>query len=284
MNEGVESQWRAFEKIYQKHDPSRWDFHDTPDRLTRYLRDRRLNIALGILRKRVPKLSGSMSALVVCGGVGGEGTFLANQGFGDVTVSDFSEVALSICKVRDPRLRTLHLNAEAVDLPSDSYDLVLVQDGLHHLTRPTLGLSEMLRVARHAAVVIEPHSGIVGRALGTKWEQENDATNYVFRWNKHLLREVTYSYLVNPKVVVCTRRIWDHGGLMARVVSVVRPRRFAVGAARVSYGFLDTFARPLGNMFVAVVLKPEGQSEAYASTNSESGRLSNSSISGQRPR
>jgi SAM-dependent methyltransferase len=257
VNEGTEQQRRAFEKAYQGNAPTRWDFHDTPDPLTRYLRDRRLSIALAMLRAHMPDPYESLSALVVCGGVGGEGTFLARQGFGEVTVSDFSDAALAICQERDPRLRTIRLDAEAVELADGSFDVVLVQDGLHHLTRPTLGLSEMLRVARRAVIVIEPHSGITGRIFGTTWEEEEGATNYVFRWNKHLLREVTYSYLVNPDVVVCAKRIWDHGGVMARMTSVVKPRRFAVGVARGSYGILNTVARPLGNMFVAVVVKAE---------------------------
>jgi ubiquinone/menaquinone biosynthesis C-methylase UbiE len=257
MSDGLEQQQRAFDKTYQNHDPARWDFHDTSDRLTRYLRDRRLSIALAMLRENMQTQHESLSALVVCGGVGGEGTFLANNGFAEVTVSDFSDAALSVCQIRDDRLRTLRLNAEAIELPDESYDVVLVQDGLHHLTRPALGLSEMLRVARRAVIVIEPHSGIVGRVFGTTWEHEEGATNYVFRWNTHLLREVTYSYLVNPDVAVCVKRIWDHNVVMARMASVVRPRRFAVSVARVIYGILDTLARPLGNMFIAVVVKAE---------------------------
>jgi ubiquinone/menaquinone biosynthesis C-methylase UbiE len=257
MNEGMEQQRRAFESAYEGSELTRWSFHDTPDPLTRYLRDRRLIIALTMLRERVPAPFGSLGALVVCGGVGGEGTFLANQGFAEVTVSDFSDAALSICQARDPRLRTVRLDAEALELPDKSYDVVLVQDGLHHLTRPTLGLSEMLRVARRAVVVIEPHSGIIGRIFGTTWEQEEDTTNYVFRWNKHLVREVTYSYLVNPAVEVCVKRIWDHNVVMGQLTSMVKPRRFAVGVARAGYGILDILARPLGNMFIAVVVKAE---------------------------
>jgi ubiquinone/menaquinone biosynthesis C-methylase UbiE len=257
MSEGVEQQRQAFEEAYRSNEPTRWDFHDTPDRLTRYVRDRRLGIAVGMLREHVPAEHWPLDALVVCGGVGGEGTFLANEGFPEVTVSDFSDAALSVCLTRDPRLGTLHLDAQAIELPDESYDLVLVQDGLHHLTQPALGLTEMLRVARRAVVVIEPHSGIVARIFGTTWEHHQGATNYVFRWNQHLLREVTYSYLVNPDVCVSVRRLWDHSGLMARMTSVVKPRRFAVGAARAGYGILDTVARPLGNMFIAVVVKPD---------------------------
>lgn len=39
------------------------------------------------------------------------------------------------------------MDAESLDAPDDRYDLVLVQDGLHHLSRPVTGLMQMLRVA-----------------------------------------------------------------------------------------------------------------------------------------
>ena len=67
---------------------------------------------------------------------------------------------MALCRSFDERLKTRVLNAEEMSEVEDgSYDLVLVQDGLHHLPRPTLGFTEMLRVARIAAIVIEPHSG-----------------------------------------------------------------------------------------------------------------------------
>jgi len=59
----------------------RWSFHDTEDPLVRFLRDRRIKIGT----VRAMKISGGSpkewDALVVCGGVGGEGTLLANLGF-----------------------------------------------------------------------------------------------------------------------------------------------------------------------------------------------------------
>jgi hypothetical protein len=33
------------------------------------------------------------------------------------------------------------------EVQDDSYDIALVQDGLHHLSRPVLSFIEMLRVA-----------------------------------------------------------------------------------------------------------------------------------------
>ena len=74
--------------------------------------------------------------------------------------------ALDVCKARDPRLDTRQMDAEALDVPDNSYDIVLVQDGLHELRRPVLGLTEMLRVARRAVIVIEPHTGVVAGLLG----------------------------------------------------------------------------------------------------------------------
>jgi ubiquinone/menaquinone biosynthesis C-methylase UbiE len=85
---------------------------------------------------------------IVWGGVGGESTFFANQGFTSVTNSDFSTNALTLCSRFDARLKTLELNAEHLDLPDDSHDLVVVQAGLHHPSRPVLGYTEMLRVSR----------------------------------------------------------------------------------------------------------------------------------------
>src|SRR6185436_5595240 len=112
-------------------------------------------------------------------------------------VSDLSEKAMALCRSFDERLKTRVLNAEEMSEVEDgSYDLVLVQDGLHHLPRPTLGFTEMLRVARIAAIVIEPHSGLVARAIGKTWEVEGDAVNYVFRWNRNILEQTTRSYLL----------------------------------------------------------------------------------------
>jgi ubiquinone/menaquinone biosynthesis C-methylase UbiE len=76
-----------------------------------------------------------------------------------VTVTDFSQHALEICRERDPRLETRLEDAEHHDLPDESFDIVLVQDGLHELRRPTIGLTEMLRLSRVITIVIEPYDG-----------------------------------------------------------------------------------------------------------------------------
>jgi SAM-dependent methyltransferase len=248
----IKAQETAFDNIYNR-DSSQWAGHYTKDPLTRYLRDRRLTIALDLI-ERVGCISlATQSVLVVCGGVGGEGTYLCNRGLLDVTIADFSAKSLSLCNKFDPRLKTLQLNTESLDLPDNSYDLVLVQDGLHHLSRPVLGFTEMLRVARNAIVVIEPHLGFVGRLLGTTWEQQGDAINYVFRWNRAILEQSTRSYLLSDSTEVIATRLWDHNLVVGKIVNHLPPRT-RLFAAKCLYKTLNPLSS-FGNMMVGVVLK-----------------------------
>jgi ubiquinone/menaquinone biosynthesis C-methylase UbiE len=259
MNDGVQAQREASNRFYSDPTETCWDFHYTSDPLIRYLRDRRLRHALKELDRRGRLDAARQSVLLVCGGVGGEGTFLANQGFVDVTVSDLSDEALERCRRLDGRLKTRVLNAEDMSEVEDgSYDLVLVQDGLHHLPRPVLGFTEMLRVARTAVVVIEPHSGLVARAIGKQWEVCGDAVNYVFRWNRSIFEQATRSYLLREDAEVIAGRLFDHNLVVNRAVSKLPlPRKTQLLAARSVYGLLH-FAAPMGNMMVGIVLKPSG--------------------------
>lgn len=199
------------------------------------------------------EISRDASVLVVCGGSGGEGTFFANRGFGDVTVSDLGDSGLARCKNQDPRLQTLRLNAEALALRDSAYDIVIVQDGLHHLARPQLGLTEMLRVARKAVIVIEPHYGLVGRLFGTEFEHEDGVTNYVFRWSRQTFGQTVLSFLPTSRPTVKVLRCWDHNLAMFKLTRRL-PESTRVPVARTIYALLRPLSR-LGNMFVGIVLK-----------------------------
>lgn len=182
MDQSIKDQNREFEVIYNNENLRRFNFHFTEDKLMRYLRDRRLNIGLNYLiyKYTKPELE-NWKVLIVCGGVGGEGTFFRNAGFKDVTTSDFSQNSLSMANILAPQLKTVLLNAEALELEAKAYDLIVVQDGLHHLPEPALGFTEMSRVAKKAVMVIEPYESLVGNVIGTEWEQHGTATNFVYR-------------------------------------------------------------------------------------------------------
>jgi ubiquinone/menaquinone biosynthesis C-methylase UbiE len=264
---GVAGLQKLYEQSYGQSSIRDWEFHDTAEPILRYLRDRRLEIAVDAVASRLGQHPREWTALVVCGGVGGEGTYLANRGCRSVVVSDFSARALEICQSRDSRLAVLQLNAEALAVPDNSFDLVLVQDGLHELRRPVLGLTEMMRVARRAVVMIEPHSGVVARMLGTVWETheagdaERAAENYVFRWNARSFRDVARSYLLKEAKQISVIRFWDHNVTMRRLARSIGDGRPGLAMAKAAYHVLDSSLWWMGNAIVGIIVKdPAGAS------------------------
>ena len=257
--DAVGSQKKAFNKHFDPLDLKRWEVNTTDDPIIRFARDRRLNRGLENLCKLMcVELSDILhwNVLVICGGTGGEGMLLSRVGFKSVTVSDISENALAICNELAPQLHTIPLNAEAIDLDDQSFDLVVVQAGLHHLPRPALGLTEMLRVARKAIIVLEPHTGIVSNLLGTVWEEQGDARNYVFRWNQNMLEQITRSFLLSDTTCIKAYKEWEHEVVIQKIA-----KRFPVSlqlvVMKAVYGVLNTFFPVFGNKFIGVVIKEQ---------------------------
>jgi len=83
-------------------------------------------------------------------------------------------------------------NAEALEFTDNSFDYVLCKEAYHHFPRPPIALYEMLRVARIAVVLIEPHARTVsplgflrslvkrltGRVVMSEYEPSG---NYIYR-------------------------------------------------------------------------------------------------------
>jgi glycosyltransferase involved in cell wall biosynthesis/SAM-dependent methyltransferase/uncharacterized protein YbaR (Trm112 family) len=128
--------------------------HGTP-RLYRFLLGEKLRRATAPIGDR---LRGA-TALVVCGGSGLEGEFLARAG-AHVVSSDLSLGAARRTRERARRygidLIPVVADVEALPFLDRAFDLVLVHDGLHHLERPHVGLVEMARVADRWVSVTEP--------------------------------------------------------------------------------------------------------------------------------
>lgn len=243
----------AHEAHYGEKDVARFRYHTNPDPTVRYVRDRRLNQCLDSLKVQFGPEVFKMSVLIVCAGVGGEGVFFLNSGFENVTVSDFSENALKIATRLDSRLKTLTLNAEAMNLPDKSYDLVVVHDGLHHLPIPALGFAEMLRTARRAAIVIEPYNGWIGNRLGTEWESTGNEINFVYRWDRRMIEQSVKSYLLKDYRKISVFRIWDHSNLVHGFATRF-PKFMKLWIAKAVYLLLRPF-NFFGNNMVAIVYK-----------------------------
>jgi ubiquinone/menaquinone biosynthesis C-methylase UbiE len=106
----------------------------------------------------VGPLAGS-SVVCVCGGSGLDGEFLARRG-AEVIVCDISPGAARRARERARRygldMTAIVADAEALPFAAHSIDIAYVHDGLHHLERPLVGLTEMARVAAYAVSVNEP--------------------------------------------------------------------------------------------------------------------------------
>ena len=131
----------------------------SPDPMTRYIALWRLKSAIKCLQTNAgTRFGNDAKVLFLCAGDGAEASLMCDElGFQDVTFSDISPVAVATGKARDSRLKGIVANAENTNLADNSYDVVIVQDGLHHLQSPVHGFTEMLRIAKVGAIFIEPH-------------------------------------------------------------------------------------------------------------------------------
>lgn len=86
-----------------------------------------------------------------------DAAYIKNQLKITVTASDLDTSNMQKAQQLGYVDNMLNINAENIDLPSDSFDVVFCKESYHHFPRPQLGLYEMLRVAKKAVVLIEPH-------------------------------------------------------------------------------------------------------------------------------
>ncbi len=200
------------------------------------------------------RITNGSNILVMCAGEGFEGSVLCDMGFTNVTVSDISEVGVAQAIERDKRLKGLVINAENANIDSNSFDVVVVQDGLHHLQSPIQGFTEMLRIARIGVLFLEPHDSLVGKIIGTKWEKNGDAINYVFRWKKKLVQDVSCSYLGHDQFQNLSFAFWHHSVWFHKLGKSLGGSA-AVGVVRFIKFFLDIVLGRAGNQFCGLIIK-----------------------------
>jgi ubiquinone/menaquinone biosynthesis C-methylase UbiE len=211
-----------------------------------YVTDWRIREAMK--RLNAPK---SSSILVLCCAEAHEASIICNIGFSNVTISDISPVALDVALKLDNRLSGLILDAGNIDLPDNSFDVVVLQDGLHHLQNPVGGMLEMLRVAKRAIVFLEPHDSIIGKLFGTVWENNDGAINYVFRWSRKLVQDVASSYFSHDRFTNLSFSFCHHNLVYDRYL-----RFLGVSGLAALKATLDFFFGRFGNQFCGIVVKP----------------------------
>ncbi len=101
----------------------------------------------------------SKTWLTVGDGYGIDANYFFEQGL-DVTASDISGTFLPL-SVQHNLLQKYQIeNVEQLSFDNDTFDYVFCKESYHHFPRPYLGVYEMLRVAKHGIVLIEPQDPI----------------------------------------------------------------------------------------------------------------------------
>ena len=107
----------------------------------------------------VPFTIEGLKLLDICCGSGMVSEYYAEQG-ALVTGLDFSEESIARANRRKEKYKFkadfIEGDAQNLPFPDDSFDIVSVHDGLHHLEDTAKAVKEMARVARKAVIIIEP--------------------------------------------------------------------------------------------------------------------------------
>jgi len=102
-----------------------------------------------------PFWSSKSSWLTVGDYNGLEANFLYEKGL-KVTASDISDVYLQEAKKQSLIDDFSKQNVESLSYLDESFDYVMCREAFHHFPRAYLGLYEMMRVAKSAAIIVEP--------------------------------------------------------------------------------------------------------------------------------
>jgi SAM-dependent methyltransferase len=205
---------------------------------------------------------------------------LQQADFTNITVSNVSAEPIN------NTLPQLKLNAEALDLPDESFDLVFAHAVLHHCRSPHIAFCEMLRVARRQVMFFEPNDSLFMRFLtkaGFSFPYEIPAVvdngftsgglgdtqipNFIYRWNGNEVLKTTFSYLAEREFRCFCYAYWDfyvnerelavrQQTRIGAITKVIGARNFIM-LLRLAQSVLNLLppARSQGNKFFACVLK-----------------------------
>ena len=201
-----------------------------------------------------------LSDVLVVGGSAEDGRMLKKIGFTRVTLSNLLDPRPSEqADLDDAGMRTVRVDAEAIGLADNSYDLVLAHEVLHHCRSPHKALLEMLRVSRRDVILLEPNNSLAMRLLlrlrfsfpyelpaviasgfQTGGVRDSSIPNHIYRWNAVDVYQTTASYLAEAEFDLYTQGYWDFNvdeaelrrrseTRIGSVMKILSPRVFLAG-------------------------------------------------------
>jgi SAM-dependent methyltransferase len=119
----------------------------------------------------------------------------------------------------------LTINAEAIDLPSNSYDYILCKESLHHMPRPYLAIYEMLRVCRKGVFFIDPQDSFID------WPAKKNDFYREMVPDAHVGEEISYKKTHGDQEVYREPIDWWEDGAFNYVYAISRReiRKIALG-------------------------------------------------------
>lgn len=102
--------------------------------------------------------------LTVGDGYGFDANYFHEKGL-DVTATDIAGTFLPLSQSYGILDNYSVENAEKLSFADESFDYVFCKEAYHHFPRPYLAVYEMLRVAREAVILVEPHDPIAKMPL-----------------------------------------------------------------------------------------------------------------------
>ena len=170
----------VFRRTYDERKMYTWARDDTVDAW----RHRRMRTCLDPLLESHP---GAAWLTVGDGKYGTDAHYVRSKG-GSVLATDISDFYLRRAKqdrfIDDYRIE----NAENLSFLDESFDFVLCKESYHHFPRPMVALYEMLRVAKIAAIMIEPNDFKITNSYDVKllfglvllWRSVKNAVKKIF--------------------------------------------------------------------------------------------------------
>jgi SAM-dependent methyltransferase len=144
------------------------------------------------------------AVLVVAGGDRDQRAYL-QHGFTDVTISNLDD---RMTGDEFAPFAWSYQDGENLTYPDESFDVVIVHNGLHHCASPHRAILEMLRVARRSILLFEPYDNFLTRlgvklGVGQEFEtaavylngskhggvRNSEVPNYVYRFTRREIQK-----------------------------------------------------------------------------------------------